>query len=386
MKLKQIIAKPEIIKIVFVVSLGSFVINSLLNRATDHSVDSTLIQFQDFFDAEKTKQKTLEQRKLVSSNLSHLELNNQLLENIKKLLLEGKYKNSTTLLMESAAQAISQGDDKQLGKIMLLLGEVAILEQELDAAEVYLQEALDIAHQMDDDLAAAKVYQQLGHVHIRTRELARDAAIAYDNLWIARNQLSRGEYSDAMENLEQVIGSNLEIRRYGAAASAYETLAEFHQQFHDNYLAQSAALEAAKLYASSGQIERSEKILQSFKSVDTHQVGMMQQEINELFKQHQNDVKQTALAHDYQQLYHQYNANGDYQRAWKLRIQASKSLAKTSSRSMYQRQPDVLAILYNSNFSMNKAKNYLHLASNLFDTQGEESLSHNTSAMHSLIY
>ena len=153
-------------------------------------------------------------------------------------------------------------------------------------------------------------------------------------------------------------------------------------------MAQDAAMEAARLYASSGQITRSREILVSLQSegVDKLQSESMQVEIEALFRQHQNDVAQTARARDYQMLYRHYKARGDYERAWKLRILASKSLAKTSERAMYSRQADVLAILYNSNFTMDKAKKYLAQASSLFTDQGEDVSSASTQNMYSLIY
>ena len=153
-------------------------------------------------------------------------------------------------------------------------------------------------------------------------------------------------------------------------------------------MAQDAAIEAVRLYASSGQITRSQGILESLKNegLDNLQVASIQGEIDELFAQHLNDVTQNARARDYQMLYRHYNARGDYERAWKLRILASKSLAKTSGRSMFHRQADVLAILYDSNFTMNKARTYLDQASNLFSVEGEYELSSSTQDMYSLIY
>jgi hypothetical protein len=251
-----------------------------------------------------------------------------------------------------------------------------------------LQEALDIALATGDSMAAARTYQQFGRVHIRSRQLARSAGEAYDKLWIARNQLYLGQYREAKTNLDQVIDANLAIRRYGAAAGAFETLSDYYRRFHDNYMAQDAAMEAARLYASSGQIMRSRGILASLQreGLDNLQAESIRGEIDALFQQHQNDVAQTARARDYQMLYRHYKARGDYERAWKLRILASKSLAKTSERSMYSRQADVLAILYNSNFTMDKAKNYLAQASSLFTGQGEDVLSASTQNMYSLIY
>jgi hypothetical protein len=291
-------------------------------------------------------------------------------------------------LLEQAASAVQQANKNKLSNIMLLLGKVATNEMEFDAAEVYLQEALDIAVQSGDILAEAKTYQQLGKLHIRSRELARIAGNAYENLWHVKNAMFRGEYRFVEDNLRKVIDTSIAIQRYGAAADAYETLAKFHRRFHDDYQAQSAVLEAAKLYASSGRITRSRTMVSALEQegVAASTLIQMNAEINELFEQHQNNIEQTAQARDYQMLYRYYNSRGEYERAWKLRILAGKSLARTSSRSMYSRQADVLAILYSSNFEMEKARKYLNQAGNLFARQGEEELYANTQDMHSLIY
>ena len=239
-----------------------------------------------------------------------------------------------------------------------------------------------------DILAEANTYQQLGKLHIRSRELARIAGNTYENLWHVKNAIYRGEFRFVEENLRKVIDTSIDIQRYGAAADAYETLARFHRRFHDDYQAQSAALEAAKLYASSGQITRSRAIVSALEQegVAASTLSRMNAEITDLFQQHQNNIEQTAQARDYQMLYRYYNSRGEYERAWKLRILASKSLAKTNARSMYSRQADVLAILYSSNFEMDKARDYLNQASNLFAMQGEDDLYANTQDMHSLIY
>ena len=389
LELKRLIPPAHIVNVILAIALSFYLFSD-----NDSEQDSTAVEFapdalRPNFEIKDSSQSVLDYSSDVSNQLAQIKIENSPLEEeIRGLLLNGDFKKSTTMLLEIAALAIEQGDKSKLGKIMLLLGEVATNAQELDMAEVYLQEALDIALQSGNNMAAARSYQQFGRLHIRSRELARDAATAYDNLWIARNQMYEGRYREAEVNLRQVIDTNLEIRRYGAAASALETLSTFHKHFHDDYLAQEAAMESARLYASSGQIYRSRRILESLNSdgMDNLQVESMQAEINALFEQHNNDVRQTAIARDYQMLYRHYKAKGDYERAWKLRILASKSLARTSGRSMYARQADVLAILYNSNFTMDKAKNYLDQASNLFADQGEDDLSASTQNMYSLIY
>ena len=389
MDLKRLIPPVHIVNLILAVVLGYYLFSGSSPDRISAPVEISPNAYQQNFEIRDSSQSILDHSNDVSTQIVHIKIQNLPLEKeIRQLLSNGEFKKSTTLLLEVAALAIQQGDKNKLGKIMLLLGEVATNGQELDMAEVYLQEALDIALQSGDNVAAALSYQQFGWLHIRSRELARNAATAYDNLWIARRQMYEGRYREAEANLRQVIDTNLEIRRYGAAASAFETLSEFHKLFHDDYLAQEAAMEAARLYASSGQIYRSRGILESLKNktVDNLQIESMQAEIKQLFEQHKKDVRQTAIARDYQMLYLHYQANGDHERAWKLRILASKSLAKTSSRSMYSRQADVMAVLYNSNMNMNKAKNYLDLASNLFAVQGEDDLTASTQNMYSLIY
>lgn len=387
--MKRLLTESPIVNAIFAVALSYylFIGNSPEQDAT--SIEIAPGAYLANVNINNPDQSVLHHKSDVSAELAQIDFESQAVEqDIQRMLSDGELKKSTTILLEIAALAIQQGDKKKLGNIMLLLGKAAINEQELDSADVYLQEALAISLDLKDNIAAANTYQQLGRLHIRSRELARNAAEAYEKLWIARNQMFMGQYREAKVNLDQVIESNLSIRRYGAAASAYETLSEFHQRFHDNYMAQDAAMEAARLYASSGQITRSQGILESLKKegMDILQAESMQVEIDELFAQHLNDVSQTARARDYQMLYRHYNARGDYERAWKLRVLASKSLAKTSGRSMFHRQPDVLAILYDSNFTMNKAKTYLDQASTLFAVEGEDELSTSTQDMYSLIY
>jgi len=388
-KLKRLISESPVVNAIFAIALIVYLFGSKPFEPDSASIEIAPDAYLYDVDLNGINQSTLHHKSDVSVELAQINFESPVVEqDIRRMLSDGELKQSTTILLEIAALAIQQDDKRKLGKIMLLLGKAAINEQELDSAEVYLLEALDIALEFQDNLAAASTYQQLGRLHIRSRELARYAAEAYEKLWIARNQMFMGQYREAKVNLDQVIESNLSIRRYGAAASAYETLSEFHRRFHDHYMAQDAAMEAARLYASSGQITRSQVILESLKTegLDNLQAESMQGEIDDLFAQHLNDVAQTARARDYQMLYRHYNASGDYERAWKLRILASKSLAKTSGRSMFHRQPDVLAILYDSNFTMNKAKSYLDQASSLFADEGEAELSTSTQDMYSLIY
>jgi len=320
----------------------------------------------------------------ISLQLAQLKLD----QHIQDLIENGKFKQARVILLEKAAIAVQGNDKNRLGDIMLLLGQVATNEMEFGVAEAYLEEALDIATQSGDTLAEANTYQQLGKLHIRSRELARIAGNAYENLWHVKNQIYMGEYRFAEDNLRQIIDTSLAIQRYGAAANAYETLAKFHRRFHDDFKAQNAVLEAAKLFASSGRFDRSRQIIAGLEQegVDDSTLTLMKAEIESLHQKHQDNISQISQARDYQMLYQYYNSRGEFERAWKLRILASKSLANTSERSMYSRQADVMAILYNSNFAMDKARSYLDRASDLFATRGDDDLYANVQDMQSLIY
>ncbi len=325
----------------------------------------------------------------IDEQVNRLNLNNSELEaDIQHQLDNGQFKQARTRLLEIAAQAAADNDEKQVGDILLLLGGAAIEEQEINTAEMLLYEALEIAISQGDSMAMGHSYQQLGRLNIKTRALARYASEAYDNLWLARNQIFRGDYRDAEQNLRQVIDANLDIRRYGAAAAAFETLADFHHQFHDNYQAQQAAIEAAKLYASSGQIDRSQGLLNGLDryGVSTDQLNSLNADIDALFRQHQDDAAKMAQARDLQMLYHYQLNKGDQQAAWAQRIKASRTLANTSDRSMFQRQAEVMAILYHSNFAMDRAKQYLSRAGQLFSDTGAAQNAEEAQGMHALIY
>jgi hypothetical protein len=325
----------------------------------------------------------------IASQLNNLPLEDKTWQGeIQNQIRDGEYKQAQTLLLEMAANAVELEDKSQLFDVMLLLADVSSAEQGLEMTEVYLMEVLDIATLADDQKAVARSYQQLGLMHIKSREIARTASNTNDDLWIIRRQIYLEQYRDVTQNLQQVIDSNLSIRRYGAAASAYETLPDYYRTFSDDYLSLQAAAQAAKLYASSGRIDRSREIIARFSQdqIAPAQVMVINSEINQLYQQYRNDFEQTAQARQYQELYYYYKNQGQYHRAWNLRILASKSQVKSSTRLMYQRQTDVMAILYNSNFAMDKARDYLQQASQLFETQGEEDLYADTQWMKSLIY
>lgn len=307
---------------------------------------------------------------------------------IQSLLVGNQFKTANTRLLEMAADAVEAGDNRQLANILLLLGSAAIDSQELHSAELLLQEALEIAHRQDDRMTMAKTYQQLGRLNIKARALARYAAESYDRLWIARSQIFKGEYRKAEENLSSVIAATTAIRRYGAAADALLTLAEFKQKFHDDYQAQLARAEAARLYATSGQLTRARSIVENLESsgYNPSQLDFLRGDVENLFRQYEQDQLHVSQAQDLKMLYHHYRSQGDHQRAWQLRIKASRLLGRTSETAIFERRPDVLAVLYNSNFAMDRAKQYLDRADSLFSGFGAEDKAVQAKIMQSLIY
>jgi hypothetical protein len=287
-----------------------------------------------------------------------------------------------------AAAAVARQDQARLGDTLMLLGEVSINQQELSAAEIYLQEALYLGMSQDNVLATARCYQLLGQLNIRARELARRAANTYDQLWQARNAIARGQYRGVDENLHAVIEENLAIRRYGAAADAWEALASLHDRVYDGYQAQQARIEAARLYASTGQMTQVRRLLDGLDPglISENDLARFEREMERLFERHEQELVSASQARDYQMLYHHYLRLGQVERAWNFRIKASEILADTGDRAMYRRQTDVIAVLYNSNFAIDRARKYLDRAGGLYRNSGAEDMLEQTRDMENLIY
>ncbi len=325
----------------------------------------------------------------IDSGLTRLELDDAQRDRlIRELLRQKKYQQARTQLLEVAAVAALRDDQARLGDTLMLLGEVAINQQELAAAEIYLQEALYLSMEQDNLMGTARGYQLLGQLNIRARELARRAANMHDELWQARNAMSRGYYQGVGENLRRVIENNLAIRRYGAAADAWEALASLHERVHDDYLAQQARIEAAKLYASTGQMTHVHRLFDGIdrKLISDADLAAVRLEINALFDEHQRDRVKTSQARDYQMLYHHYLRLGQLERAWQFRVKSSATLAETGERSMFQRQAEVIAVLYNSNFAIDRARRYLDKAGSIYHEHGIDEMVGQTRELESLIY
>ncbi|MEE9559885.1 MAG: hypothetical protein V3V64_03780 [Acidiferrobacterales bacterium] len=155
-------------------------------------------------------------------------------EELTEPLRQKEFRIVNDQLLQEAAHAVETADDAQLGRVLSLLGQLSIEEQDFDSAEVYLMEALDVYKQEGDTVGAAQVHMHLGRMHLKVRQRARTAGQAYDRLLLARWQLSHGQYYTAEENLRLVIDENLSINRFGAAASAYNSLVRVYMEVGDS--------------------------------------------------------------------------------------------------------------------------------------------------------
>lgn len=279
-------------------------------------------------------------------------------------------------LLELAAEAVNSGNKPKLAELLSLLGQVSMEEQDLDSAEVYLTEALDIFKELGDEVGIGTTHLQLGRVYLKSRQIARSAGEAYDLLQVARWQLQHGQYNQAEINLRKVISENLSINRFGAAASAYSSLLNIYNQVGDHYQAEVTAMRAAELYAASGLHQQAIGIVNSLKNsgVESWRIEEVVEVIDINYQNFQENIQQIARARDFQQLHYHYRSVGDNKRAWKFRLLAGESLAHISRRAMFRRQPDVLAILYNSNQAMEQAEDYFSLAGKTFQSHGMRDL------------
>jgi len=304
------------------------------------------------------------------------------------LMAQKQYGELSNRLLNLASISVGAKQPDQLAEILSLLGQVSIEQQNLDAAEVYLFEALDVLSDSLNDGAKAEIYMHLGRAHLRSREIARSAGYAYDTLLIGRNQLMRGRYQVAEENIRKAIEYNLSINRYNAAASAYSSLALLNQRSGNKYESEIARLEAARLYASSGQMSSAQQQIDLLRTagIEEWRLFGIEDEIESNIQEYEESIAQIALARDYQRLYNHYLSQNNHARAWHFRLLASKSLENVSKRAMFHRQQGVLALLYNSNEAMTLAKNYFSEASRSFVANDMVDLDERTQALTRQIY
>lgn len=325
-----------------------------------------------------------EERLRQDTSASIRELNPEL----QRMMQQGEYGALNDRLLNLAAGAVADDASTRLVEVFSLLGQVAIEQGQLDSAEVYLFEALDLLGDRASGPEGAEVYMQLGRTFLRSREIARSAGYAYDALQVGRNQLSKGRIDLAEQNIKFAIDHSLSINRYNAAASGYQSLAILYSQIGDQYQAEQARLEAARLFSSSGQRLAATKELDRLRQVGVEdwRLAKVRQEISVNLANYERDIAQIGAARDYQRLYHYYLKEKSLARAWHFRLLASKSLEGVSKRTLFHRQQGVLALLYNSNDAMAQAKRYFAEASDNFVRLGLMERRGQTQAMAREVY
>ncbi|MEM7193841.1 MAG: hypothetical protein AAF402_02760 [Pseudomonadota bacterium] len=309
-------------------------------------------------------------------------------ESLYSLLEESRFAELREHLLADASVAVANKDRALLGEILSVLGQVSIEEQDLDSAEVFLTEALDVIRETGSELGEAQVYMQLGRLHVKGREIARTAAYAYDALQVGRWQLQQQQYPEAEATILKSIEINLSINRFGAAASAYQSLAELYKRLGNQFEFEESALKAARLFASSGRAYQAQSVIDQLSEtgVSDWRLLSVKDEISMNLQAYEEDIGQIRRAQDFQRLYYYYRNTGELDRAWHFRLLASNSLSNVSKRAMFHRQQGVLAILYNSNESMALANNFLGQAQSTFNRKGLDDLVEQTRQLTTAVY
>lgn len=307
---------------------------------------------------------------------------------IQAMLDAGDHLEARAHLIERAALANSEGDKKSLGYVLALLGEVSIESRDLAAAGIYLVESLSVFDESGDTVGQAYAYMQLGRMHIESRAIARHASDAYNLILLARFQMTNYQDDAAEANLREAIGASLDIDRFGTAASALESLARLQAGKGLTSQSEESLFRAAELYAACGQAHRAAGILDKLaaQGVDRTRIDENRRTVAEALETFEIDTGYVRQARDYRSLYYQYRHAGDEKRAWSFRIRAAQVLAQSSKRAMYYRQPDVMALLYESNFAMINAESFVEHAAMLFASQGAEDMARSARNLTSLIF
>ncbi len=284
----------------------------------------------------------------------------------------GEFTRAKDELLNRAIDAAAAMDNKALAFNLGELGELALQQGELGMAEVYLSEALELYEDLGDDVSVADIHVQVGRLHLYTRQRARQTSDAYDQLLISRWMISNGQFQQAEGQLKQIVQTNLKLHRYGAAASAYETLFSSYTANSNTVEAETAGKEAIKLHATSGNLSAANRLLHKMQAnglsrIDSEEIT---QQIDSYYQEYEVSVHAIGQARDYAQLYSHLSSRGDALQAWRFRKKAEKSLSNVSSRARYRRQPDVLVELYRSNVSMTDAIQSLKKADVLYSRYG----------------
>lgn len=291
---------------------------------------------------------------------------------IEALTGSGDYRRAKELLLERALQAVAAADNERLALAISELGELALLQGDLGMAGVYLSEALELYEELGLDVELAGVHIQMGRLHLYDRKRARQASDSYDQLLLSRWNISQGRFYESEQALQQVVKTNLSLNRYGAAASAHETLYRGYASEHNIEQAQQSGIEAIKLHAASGNLQDAKRLLgvlidNGLTNIDAEEI---EQQLQSHYSEYEKSVAAIGAARDYGQLYNQMLARGDALQAWRFRQQAEASLANASKRAQYRRQPDVMVELYRSNTSMHNAKLSLQKATAVYSRYG----------------
>ncbi len=284
----------------------------------------------------------------------------------------GEFALAKDELLNRAIEAAGTLDNAGLAFNLGELGELALQQGELGMAEVYLSEALELYEELGDEINVANVHVQIGRLHLYSRKRARQTSDAYDQLLVSRWMISQDQFQKAEGQLKQVVQTNLQLHRYGAAASAYETLYRGYTSSSNVFDAQNAGKEAIKLYATSGNVSAATRILDKMKQSGLSRVDAEEilNQIDSYYQEYEESVRAIGEARDYAQLYNQLSSRGDALQAWRFRRKAEQSLSAVSSRARYRRQPDVLVELYRSNVSMANAIKSLRTADLLYSRYG----------------
>ena len=135
---------------------------------------------------------------------------------IESLSKEGEFQRAKDKLLDRALDAVADADNEALAFQLSELGELALLQGDLGMAEVYLQEALELYEEAGDEVKVAGIHVQKGRLHLFSRQRARVASDAYDQLLVARWKISRGRFHETESPLRKIVADNLELNRYGA--------------------------------------------------------------------------------------------------------------------------------------------------------------------------
>lgn len=295
--------------------------------------------------------------------------------------------NSEDLLLQ-ASQAVTDQDHVLLANTMRLIGMNALQSQDIDSAEVYFNEALQVFEELEDELGIASVELLRGELSINRRAQARRAAYAYDAMQLARWKVAHGRFHEAVEALNNVVNENLALNRFGAAAAAYQTLYNGYVQHGQLYEAQEAGIEIVKLHASSGRALRAAAMIETLTAngLDQQTRIQLQHSNAALQQEYEKSVLQLGQARDYQQLFNHFIHAGDPVRAWQFRLKSQQSLRGVSARAMHRAQSGVMALLYSSNDHMKEARHSLDRAGRLFSNNNESELSKVSVQMQSKVF